>query len=332
MKPKVSAIMPVLNGERFIGEAIQSIVDQTYKNVELIVVDDGSTDGTFGRVEAFRDKLDTRYVRHDSLGGIPRSMNDGVRHATGDLIAFLDHDDAWFPEFLETQTTYLEEHPDVAMVHSDFQTIDVEGRIIEDSVAARRGRRRPSGRVFTQLFMDSFIVGNSVLIRRECFTRLGLFDESLRWGDYHMWMRIARHYQIDYVDRVLTKYRQHPTQSTRNMTADPPDEPPAALKAIERLLDLYPELHKELGSRMIRRRTASLYFDRAYFWYTQDERSNARICLRRALRLWPTNARSLMLYVATLLGPVRSRAARDLWRRLSGRQAKTIREVRGITG
>jgi glycosyltransferase involved in cell wall biosynthesis len=332
MKPKVSVVMAVLNGERFIGEAIQSIVGQTYKNCELVVVDDGSTDRTADRVDAFRSQLEIRYVRHATPQGIAPSMNDGIRHASGELIGFLDHDDAWFPEFLETQTAYLERHPEVAMVHSDFQTTDLAGNVIEDSVARRRDRRRPSGHVFPQLFMDSFIVGNSVLIRRECFTRLGLFDESLRWGDYLMWLRIARHYRVDYVDKVLTKYRQHSTQSTRNMAADPPDQPPAALKAIDRVLELYPEIREELGERAIRRRTAAFYFDRAYQWYLCEEPANARVCLRRALRLWPTNRRYLMFYATSLLAPSQVRAAQRLWRRLGGRRTESVGEVRGITG
>src|ERR1035437_46765 len=103
MKPKVSVIMPVLNGERFIAEAVESVLAQTYSRYELIVIDDGSTDGTPERVASYRGKLELQYVRHAERQGIAASMNDGVRHATGDLIAFLDHDDAWFPEFLETQ-------------------------------------------------------------------------------------------------------------------------------------------------------------------------------------------------------------------------------------
>jgi glycosyltransferase involved in cell wall biosynthesis len=330
MKPKVSAVMAVLNGERLIDEAIQSIVDQTYKNCELVVVDDGSTDTTRDHVESFRDRLEIRYVRHDTPRGIAASMNDGVRHATGDYIAFLDHDDAWCPDFLATQTAYLEAHPDVGLVHSDFQTIDLAGTVIERSVAASRGRRRPSGHVFPQLFMDSFIVGNSVLIRRECFDRLGMFDESLRWGDYHMWLRIARNYKVDYVDRVLTKYRQHQTQSTRTADGRQPDETPVGLRAIEKILELYPEARLELGEDAIKRRTASFYFDLAYGWYIKGAPSNARRCLRRALRLRPLDRRYLSLYLATMLGAPQDSLARSVWRRLRGR-SKSTGEMRGLT-
>jgi len=333
MSPKVSIIMPVLNGERFIGEAIQSIVDQTYKNCQLVVVDDGCTDGTRKRVESFMDRLEIRYVRHETPRGIAPSMNDGVRNATGDLISFLDHDDGWMPNFLETQAAYLEAHPDVGMVHSDFQTTDVNGNVIEASVAACRGGHRPSGNVFPQLFMDSFIVGNSVLIRRECFTKLGMFDESLRWGDYHMWMRIARNYRVDYVDQVLTKYRQHPTQSTRSSSAGKRiEEAPVGLQAIQKILELYPEIRQELGQTTINHRIASFYFDMAYECYTKDDFTPAHLYLKRALRLWPSNGLYLMLYAATLLKPAQAKAMSRGWRRLRGLPDHHISGVRGITG
>jgi glycosyltransferase involved in cell wall biosynthesis len=318
MSPKVSVVMPVLNGQRYIGEAIQSIAAQTYKTVELVVVDDGSTDATYDRVMAFAKSIELKYLRHPAPRGIPQSMNDGVRHASGDLIAFLDHDDMWFPEFLETQVDYLLRNPEVGMVHSDFQTVDVNGKIIEESVAICRGRRRPSGYVFPQLFMDSFIVGNSVLIRKECFRRLGLFDEGLRWGDYHMWMRIARHYKVDYVGKVLTKYRQHPMQSTRSAAAGRADEESVGLMAVKKILKEYPEARTELGARRIRRRISFLYFDMAYSWFSKQAFRNARVCLARAIRVWPADPRYFMLYAGTLLSPAHSAALRKAWRRLRG--------------
>jgi glycosyltransferase involved in cell wall biosynthesis len=316
MKPRVSVIMPVLNGKKYIAEAIRSILAQTHPCCELIVVDDGSTDGTREQVAPFMDQLHITYISHAACRGIPQSMNDGVRHAKGNLIAFLDHDDAWLPEFLENQVAYLDSHPDVAMVHSDFQTIDFDGNVIEESVAACRQRARPSGNVFRQLFMDSFIVGNSVLIREECFARLGLFDESLRWGDYHMWMRIARHYNVDYTPKVLTKYRQHPTQSTRSVSISRPDEDSVALMAIKKIIEIYPEIRTELGEKTIRRRMASLYFDVAYTWFCKDAMLDARIFASRAIWLWPTNPRYLRLYLASLLRPSHAKALRRGWRRL----------------
>jgi glycosyltransferase involved in cell wall biosynthesis len=331
MASKVSVIMPVLNGERYIGEAIQSIADQTHLDRELVLVDDGSTDGTLERVRAFAGLVDIVFVHHDKPRGIAPSMNDGVRHASGDFISFLDHDDAWFPAFLETQIRHLAQHPDAGLVHSDFRTIDSNGAVIEASVAASRGRRRPSGRVFSQLFMDSFIVGNSVLIRRECFERLGLFDESLRWGDYHMWLRIARHYEVDYVDQVLTSYRQHSTQSTRTPEAAPRVDRPVGLQAIESILALYPDVRAELGNRRIRQRMASFYFDLAYGSLANGDSASARWYAGRALQRWPFDRRYAALYAAALLPRRHSQGARRIWRRIRGLDTSGSSGIRGIT-
>lgn len=319
MRPKVSVIMPVLNGQRFIGEAIRSIVAQSYRPVELVVVDDGSSDGTRGIVESFAGAIELKYVRHESPLGIPQSMNDGIRHSTGSLISFLDHDDAWLPGFLETQWNHLRTHPATGMVHSDFQTTDVEGAILEPSVARSRNRIRPSGSVFQQLFMDSFIVGNSVLIRRECFDRLGLFDERLRWGDYHMWLRIARHYPVDFVPDVLTQYRQHPTQSTRSSPNTHPYKDSVPLQALAGILELYPEARAELGETAINRRLGGLYFELACTWWTKQHFANARTCLAKAIALDPWNRRSYVLYAATLLGPSLASKLHGAWRGLKER-------------
>ena len=132
-----------------------------------------------------------------------------------------------------------------------------------------------------------------------------------------MWMRIARHYRIDYVDQVLTKYRQHATQSTRDMAADPPAQPPAALKAIERILELYPEIRQEL-ERLT-------YADESHHFILIERIAGIRpetwtahaSVLRQALQLWPTNPRYLMLYGASFLGPAQGRAARRVWRRIT---------------
>jgi glycosyltransferase involved in cell wall biosynthesis len=313
MSPKISVIMPVLNGQKYIGEAVDSIASQTCQDFELIVVNDGSTDGTCEQARRFAKEIDLKFVHHAKNQGIARSVNDGIRAASGRFIAFLDHDDLWFPKFLATQIAHLEGHPDVGMVHSDFQTIDSEGNVLEASVAACRNRTRVSGHIFPALFMDSFIVGNSVLIRKECFDRLGGFDETLRIGDYHMWLRIARHYKVDYTPKVLTKYRQHQTQDSRTFSAE--DVPPG-LMALNSILALYPEIRQELGERMIRRRIASLYLDMAYPAFSKGLRRNARVFLARAIRLQPTNLWPYGIYLGSFLGPSQTQFARKVWHSL----------------
>jgi glycosyltransferase involved in cell wall biosynthesis len=301
-----------LNGERYIDEAIGSILAQTYKDYELIVVNDGSTDSTCRILDSYKDKLDLKVVHHPSRQGITISINDGIRNATGDSITFLDHDDAWFPNMLETQVNHLEKFPDVGMVHSDFQTIDPAGNIVEASVARCRNRQRPSGNVFRELFMDSFIVAISVLVRKECFDRLGGWDEKLRWADYHMWLRISRHYKVDYIPEVLVKYRQHPGQNTRPADNGQMEEL-VQISALKDILERYPEVRQELGEEAIRRRLAEIYFGGAYYYFDHGMFRNTRMYLARAIPLWPTNSRYHLMYAATLLGPTLAGAGRKSW-------------------
>lgn len=318
MKHKVSIVMPVLNGERYIGEALESIYCQTYKNFELVLVDDGSTDSTGECVKAFAGKMEIKVVRHPERQGIALSVNDGFRNASGDSLTFLDHDDVWFPDMLETLVSHLEQHPETGMVHADFQTIDPAGKVIEESVARCRNRSRPSGHVFRELFMDSFIAASSVLIRKECIDRLGGFDPTLLWGDYHLWLRIARHYRIDYIPKVVAKYRQHHTQSTRSLPAVRGGDELVAISAIKKILESYPEILQEIGEKTVRRRMACMYFGGAYYWFELGAFRNARLHLKRAIPLWPGNLTYYAMYAACLLKPSHANAMRQGWRRLRG--------------
>ena len=332
MKHKVSILMPVLNGERYIDEAIESILSQTYKNYELIVINDGSTDSTPAHLEAYKNKLDLKVIHHPVRQGIVLSINDGIRSATGDLIAFLDHDDVWLPRMLETQVGYLERNPDVGMVHSDFQTIDPAGNILEESVERCRERKRPSGNVFREMFLDSFVVGISVVARKECFNKLGGWDESLPWGDYHMWLRIARHYKVDYVSQALAQYRQHPTQDTRPVTNGNLEADPIHVRVLNNILERYPEVRQELGETVIRRRFASVYFGGAYYYFDHGVFPPTRMYLKKAIPLWPTNWRYYLVYLATLFGPALVRSGRAVWRwtrSIASRRTRQDRQWRG---
>lgn len=324
MKPEISVIMPVLNGRKYIAEAIESIAAQTFQNFELIVVNDGSTDETCQIVETFQSRIAVKIVHHPQRQGVPRCMNDGIRASAGGFICFLDHDDAWFPEFLETQYNYLQQHPDVGMAHTDFQTIDGAGRVLEASVAAARGRKRPSGHVFANLFEDNFIIGNSVMIRRECFDQVGLVDEGLRWGDYHMWLRIARRFKVDYVPRVLTMYRQHASQETQRGAVEESFEDPVAIASLKKLLEAHPEIRSEIGRKTIARRLAAIYFDTAWATYCLGSGRRTRIALRKAMALWPGNPNYWKLYAASLLDRSLAEGLRRIWHRMRGAEAAGI--------
>src|SRR5436309_7380613 len=123
--PKVSVIIPVFNGERYIRQTIESVLAQTYRDFELLVIDDGSTDGTAEAVKEY--EKDLRYV-HQGNGGASKARNQGIRFSQGKYIAFLDADDLWEPEKLTIQVEFLERNPKIGLVHCNCDGIDEEGR------------------------------------------------------------------------------------------------------------------------------------------------------------------------------------------------------------
>src|SRR5262245_59626633 len=320
MKTKVSVIVPVHNGERYIVQALDSVFAQTYSELEVIAVDDASTDNTKLRLQPYLDRL--TYLYHPTRRGVCAALITGIKNATGDLIAFLDSDDIWLPAKLEVQVAYLAQHPDISLVHSDYQTFDDQG-IIEASVAQCRNITIPSGDIFKDLFMRNLICGNTVLVKAICFDQVGTFDEALITGDSEMWLRIARRFKIGYIRQVLSKYRQHEFQLSRNLDA----MVSCAKIMIDKLISLYPELVEELGPAMIRRRLAGIYFGAAYYCLEHADFPNFRNYLVAALRLRPAHYVWYFYYLASYLDPSHVSTLRRAYRRFSESLACATRTI-----
>jgi O-antigen/teichoic acid export membrane protein/glycosyltransferase involved in cell wall biosynthesis len=208
-KPKVSVYIPTYNYGRFLGEAIQSVLDQTFPDWELIVVDDGSTDDTREVVESFADPR-IHYVYQENQGN-PAARNTALRMVRGEYIACLDGDDIWLPEKLEKQVAQLDALPPaVGLVYSDLYLFN-DG---DDTITGRflRGRKPPRGRVLAELLPEksAFIVDTVALIRREVFDKVGLYDEKLQtYEDWEMWVRMANSYEVEALDEPLARFRRH---------------------------------------------------------------------------------------------------------------------------
>ncbi len=184
--PLVSVIIPCYNTADYLGEAIESVLAQTYGNFEVIVVDDGSTDNTPQVVRSFDDKR-IRYVYQDNKG-LPGARNTGIRHSKGQYLAFLDADDYFLPNKLTDQVAFLESHPDFGLVAGWHLRVDQNGRIIKECKS-----RSGEVSVEEQLVNNRFII-HSTLIRRDWVVRAGCFDESLHGAeewDFHSRLAIA---------------------------------------------------------------------------------------------------------------------------------------------
>jgi glycosyltransferase involved in cell wall biosynthesis len=205
--PKVSVIIPVYNAEKYIKDAIDSVLNQTYKDLEIVVVDDGSTDKTKEIVEIQRRKVvrvhvDIEYI-YQMNKGPGAARNTGIKAATGEYIAFLDSDDMWMPEKIGKQVVKFKENPDYGLIHTDRIRLEPDG-----TLRTTKGKTL-EGDVFKELLMGNFIVCSSVLIKKSCFDDIGLFDEDRnnRAEDYDIWLRIAKNYQIGFIAEPLIRYR-----------------------------------------------------------------------------------------------------------------------------
>jgi len=206
---QVSATIPVYNQAEYVGEAIQSVLAQTYRDFELIVVDDGSTDDTPEVVSSYGSRI--RSLRQPNRGGAA-ALNAGIRAARAPWIAWLSADDLWEPTKLERQIDAIRQFPDVGLVYTDYVYIDPTGTILS---AEHFPCPRTKTRTLLWLLLRCYINGSSTLIRREVFDRVGDYDENNRLTpDWDMWLRIAQAYRIAHVPEPLVRYRIHPNQTS----------------------------------------------------------------------------------------------------------------------
>jgi teichuronic acid biosynthesis glycosyltransferase TuaG len=213
----VSTITPSYNAEGYIAEAIGSVLGQTHHDWELIVVDDGSTDGTASVVKEFSDEDPRVRYLYRKNGGQAAARNTGIRAARGDLVAFLDADDLWLPERLEAQLAVMEE-TGVDLVYTDGFIFSEDG---SESVTERFHILPGAARgveMFRTLFTSNRIGTLSVLVKRSALDAVGLFDEDRAYQnceDYDLWLRLARRGASFYgMPEKLVRYRRHADATT----------------------------------------------------------------------------------------------------------------------
>ncbi len=213
-KPSVSVIMPAYNSAKYIGEAIDSVLAQTYPVLEIIVVDDGSTDDTRKIVSQYSipNTQCIKYIYQENKGPAA-ARNKGIKEARGEYIAFLDSDDIWMPEKIAFQLARLEKEEKYSMMHSGRNRIMENGIIVDSSLV-----ECSEGRVFDELLMRNFVCCSSVILKKSCFNAVGYFDENIhnRCEDYDMWLRIARNYEIGVIKQALVTYRVSSTGYNRS--------------------------------------------------------------------------------------------------------------------
>ena len=175
--PGVSVIVPTYNRAELLPEAVRSILGQTYEGFELIVVDDGSTDATGDVVAGFSDPR-IRYIRRARQGGISAAMNAGIAEARAELIARLDSDDVWLPEFLAEQTAALADAPEAGFVYARATPMNAAGEVIPGDVVGRPPPLLEDS--YASILLSDCTCNITIVARRDALEEAGPFDESLR--------------------------------------------------------------------------------------------------------------------------------------------------------
>lgn len=213
-KPLVTVIIPTYNRVRFLKEAIDSVLSQDFKNFELIVVDDGSTDNTFELLSEYRDSI--KFLKQNNKG-VSAARNRGIAEAKGELIAFLDSDDLWLPGKLAAQLEFFQSYPDALICQTEEIWIRSGKR-----VNPKKRHKKFSGMIFEQSLPLCIVSPSAVMARTSLFEKVGLFDENLpACEDYDLWLRVSCEYPIYLIDTpFIIKRGGHTDQLSKTPLLD----------------------------------------------------------------------------------------------------------------
>lgn len=214
-KPLVSVVITTYNYAVYLPTAVESVLNQTNKNLEIIIVNDGSTDNTDKVIIPYLKDKRIKYIKQKNAGQAV-AKNCGIRNSGGDYIAFLDADDYWMPEKLEKQMPLFTKDGELGIVYSKAKWIDSKNNVIK--INYNNIFKPRAGKVSDFLIVDNFIPFSSSMVKKECFKKVGLFDEKLEMAiDWDLWLRMSIYYKVSFVDEELITYRVgHPGQMSKN--------------------------------------------------------------------------------------------------------------------
>jgi glycosyltransferase involved in cell wall biosynthesis len=273
----VSVVIATYNMAQYLPQAVRSVLAQSYPNVEVQIVDDGSTDNTPVVLRQWDGHTSVR-VHGQANCGQARAKNQGVRLSRGRFIAFLDADDVWLPEKLARQMPLFVGRPEVGVVYSDYERMDGEGRPL-----ARGPTQMHRGRISGPLLIENFVPFPSAVVRRECLERHGAFDETLDMGiDYDLWLRLSAHYDFDFIVESTVRYRIWSGQMSRHYRK----RYDSAIRIMQRFLAQNPGF---VDGGIVRQAWAHTYVGRgnSILWNEKNRAAAMRDYLR-ALTFQPT--------------------------------------------
>lgn len=278
--PLVSVVIATYNMGQYISQAIQSVLQQPNIDLEVIVVDDGSTDSTPETLQQFNQDSRVRII-HQTNQGQPKAKNAGVQAARGRYIAFCDADDYWLPNKLAVQLPLFDRNHKTGIVYSPVVLLYPDGAKKEQS---KDGFFR--GNVLDKMFLRNIVPFGTSVVRRECFEQEGRFDESIPMGiDWDLWLRFSVHWEFDFVTEPTYVYRIWDGQMSKNWRG----RYDCAFRIMDKFVERYPN---ELPDKMIATGYADTYTNLAAARFRHDSFITAMEAFRKALTYrisyWPT--------------------------------------------
>jgi len=296
-EPLVSVVIPVFNGAPFVAKAVASIRAQTVKDAEIIVVDDGSSDGTQAILAGLQKTQDLTWLQQEH-GGPARSRNQGIAVARGQFLALLDCDDVWLPEKLAMQLEIMRQRPEVGVVHTDFDSVDEQGSVLEVCQARR------SSEPLVQAFCGGHVaLMSTLLIRKSVLDKVGVFNPELYYGseDSDLTIRLFDAAGFECVDRALVRKLQR-EHGYRDMAFDERTHRERVLASRRLFLDglaRRPSLRSDQRTAL-HREWASYYLSRGFWAERFGTSGDARRAYYQAIRHAPFQLRGYMRWVRTL--------------------------------
>jgi glycosyltransferase involved in cell wall biosynthesis len=294
---KVTVVIPVFNGERYIHTALNSVFAQTYRDYEIICVDDGSTDGSATLLKQYGERI--RIVGQRNAGQ-SAARNVGVSQARGEYIAFLDQDDLWYPSKIKAQVAVLDDQPDVVLVHCDFDRIDARGDILQQGVGMSE-RASALVSAMGQLIDEALIFPSAMMIRKNAYNRIGGFDHGLRgFEDFDLIARLKQEGQFVMVPERGMAWRFHGEGFNRTGGID-------VIRSRERFLNRMQELYAKNRTKetIVKSMLADCYSDWGILEVRRGKTRQGRVKLMQSLRCNPTKFRTYSRLLRSF-GPHRS--------------------------
>ncbi|MGQ9562054.1 MAG: glycosyltransferase [Thermogutta sp.] len=307
-KPLVSTIIPVFNGARYLAQTIESVLAQTYPHIEIVAIDDGSTDDSPEILSRYRDRI---CLIQQTNQGVAAARNRGILAARGEYIAFLDQDDWWYPQKIERQVSALVTF-EAGLAHTQTLYFDDVSQTFCPPLDSEARPEEYVGWCFEKLLFGNAICNSSVVVRRELFARAGLCDlviEGNTVQDYDLWLRLAKITPFTFISEPLTVFRLHSQQGTVNRRMMLREQ----IKILYRRL---PDAPTNLR-RPVKQRLGRLYDLLGSFELDYRDHRAARRAFVQSFRCHP-HFRALGLWLVTFLPAQGVAKLRELYTRWKG--------------